>query len=229
VVANGDDPLVVGAVGQAPRVVWVGAGAEWQADALVESAPPPLAWTVRQGTVHGPEGATPVQLRLPGRFNLGNAAMTLATAAALGVPPAAAAAAIAGVTSIAGRYSVIDRGPHTLRLLLAKNPAGWSELLPLLADARAVLLVINAHDADGRDTSWLWDVPFERLAAACVVASGERAADVGLRLSYAGIEHRTEPDPLAALELMPPGEVQVVANYTAFLGLRRRLSAGVHS
>jgi UDP-N-acetylmuramyl tripeptide synthase len=226
VVANGDDPLVVGAVGAAPRVVWVGAGAEWQADALDGTTPPTMAWSVREGAVLGPEGVTPVQLRLPGRFNLGNAAMALATVAALGVPPATAAAAISGVTSIAGRYSIVERGSRTLRLLLAKNPAGWSELLPLLADAPAVLLVINAQDADGRDTSWLWDVPFEQLAAACVVASGERAADVGLRLSYAEIEHATEPDPLAALDLMPPGEVQVVANYTAFRGLRRRLSAG---
>lgn len=225
VIANADDPLVVGAIGSAPRVVWVGAGAEWQADSLGDSTPPAMAWTVHEGGVCGPEGFTPVRLRLPGRFNLGNAAMTLATAAALGVPPAAAAAAIAGVTSIAGRYSVVDRGRHNLRLLLAKNPAGWSELLPLLADAPAVLLVVNAQAADGRDTSWLWDVPFEQLAVPCVVASGERAADAGLRLSYAGIEHRTEPDPLVALDGMPPGEVQVVANYTAFLALRRRVSA----
>ena len=229
VVANGDDPLVVRAVGKAEHVVWVGAGAVWQADALGGTTPPTMAWTVHEGGVRGPNGTTPVHLALPGRFNLGNAAMTLATAAELGVSPVAAAAAISGVTSIAGRYSVVDRGPHVLRLLLAKNPAGWSELLPLLADAKALLLVINAQDADGRDTSWLWDVPFEQLEGPCVVASGERAADVGLRLSYAGIEHVTESDPLVALEGMPPGEVQVVANYTAFLGLRRRLSAGVPS
>ncbi|HEV7187868.1 MAG TPA: MurT ligase domain-containing protein [Blastococcus sp.] len=229
VVANGDDPNVVAAVGKATRVVWVGAGAEWQADALGGTTPPPMSWTVKDGAVRGPEGSTPVRLALPGRFNLGNAAMTMATAAALGVPPAAAAAAISGVTSIAGRYSLVERGPHLLRLLLAKNPAGWSELMPLIAQAPAVLLVINAQEADGRDTSWLWDVPFEQLAVPCVVASGERAADVGLRLSYAGIEHVTEPDPLMALERMPSGEVQVVANYTAFLGLRRRLGTEVTS
>jgi UDP-N-acetylmuramyl tripeptide synthase len=188
-----------------------------------------MAWTVEDEGVRGPDGSTPVRLALPGRFNLGNAAMTLATAAALGVRPATAAAAISGVASIAGRYAVIDRGQHVLRLLLAKNPAGWSELLPLLAHAQALLLVINAQDADGRDTSWLWDVPFEQLGVPCVVASGEQAADVGLRLSYAEIQHATEPDPLVALERMPPGEVQVVANYTAFLGLRRRLNAGTTS
>ena len=229
VVANGDDPLVVRAVGDPAHVVWVAGGAEWQADAIGAMPPPPMAWTVHERGIRGPEGCTPVHLALPGRFNLGNAAMSMATAAALGVPPATAAAAISAVTSIAGRYSVVERGPHLLRLLLAKNPAGWSELLPLIAHAPALLLVINAHEADGRDTSWLWDVPFEQIDVPCVVASGERAADVGLRLSYAGIQHVTEPDPLVALERMPGGEVQVVANYTAFLGLRRRVDAGTAS
>jgi hypothetical protein len=56
------------------------------------------------------------------------------------------------------------------------------------------------------------------------VASGERAADLGLRLSYAGLDHQTVSDPLLALSALPPGEIDVVANYTAFHHLQRRLS-----
>ena len=184
-----------------------------------------MAWTVHEGGVCGPEGFTPVRLRLPGRFNLGNAAMALATAAALGVPPAAAAAAIAGVTSIAGRYSVVDRGRHKLRLLLAKNPAGWSELLPLLADAPAVLLVVQC--AGRRRPGHLVAVGRPVRAARGALRGRQRGAraDAGLRLSYAGIEHRTSPTLWSHSTRMPPGEVQVVANYTAFLALRRRVSA----
>ena len=44
-----------------------------------------------------------------------------------------------------------------------------------------------------------------------------------MRLSYAGLDHRTEPDPVAALALLPPGSIDVVANYTAFHHLLRRL------
>jgi len=88
---------------------------------------------------------------------------------------------------------------------------------------RPVLIVINAREADGRDTSWLWDVPFEKLPCPVIVASGERAADLGVRLSYAGLDHRTEPDPVAALAQLPPGDIDVVANYTAFHQLLRRL------
>ena len=52
-----------------------------------------------------------------------------------------------------------------------------------------------------------------------------KSADLGLRLSYADVPHATVPDPLAAITALPRGPVTVVANYTAFLDLRRRLGA----
>ena len=109
------------------------------------------------------------------------------------------------LATVAGRFAVIGHGRQELRMLLAKNPAGWAETLPVIDPARPVLIVINAREADGRDTSWLWDVPFEKLSCPVIVASGERAADLGVRLSYAGLDHHTEPDPVAALALLPPG------------------------
>lgn len=108
-------------------------------------------------------------------------------------------------------------------MLLAKNPAGWAGMLSMLSEPRPLLVIINAREADGRDTSWLWDVAFEQFGSRQVVASGERAADLGVRLSYAGLDHRTVADPLAALETLPPGQIDVVANYTAFHQFRRRL------
>ena len=90
------------------------------------------------GTVTGADGVTiPVVLGLPGRFNLGNAALALAAAAQLGVDPAAAAAVLAGVATVGDRYRIARHGGHELRLLLAKNPAGWSEMLRLLEPAAA--------------------------------------------------------------------------------------------
>jgi UDP-N-acetylmuramyl tripeptide synthase len=242
VVANADDPMVVWAASRAPRVCWVAAGAGWLGDVATcprcgsmlhhdgpgwvcscgLARPEPdwwldgdLLWTGRQ--------VTRLALRLPGRCNVGNAAHAIAAAAAVGVQPEQAAAAMGELAAVAGRFAVIHRGSQELRMLLAKNPAGWAETLPLIDPARAVLIVINAREADGRDTSWLWDVPFEKLSCPVVVASGERAADLGVRLSYAGLDHRTEPDPVTALTLLPPGDIDVVANYTAFHQLLRRL------
>ena len=41
-----------------------------------------------------------------------------------------------------------------------------------------VVIGINAGVADGRDPSWLWDVPYERLQGRFVVALGERRHDL---------------------------------------------------
>jgi lipid II isoglutaminyl synthase (glutamine-hydrolysing) len=249
VIANCDDPLISAAVTGLPHVRWVAAGASWTHDAALcprcghplgheqtgwwcascELRRPHPDWQLNGEQVIGPGGTrTPLTVRLPGEFNAHNALAALATADLLGVPAGDAAAAIAAIRSIAHRYSTVRVGRHRLTLLLAKNPAGWRATLPLADNAPALLLVVNAREADGRDTSWLWDVPFERLTARPTVAAGEAAADLGLRLSYAEVDHTSNPDPLAALRTLPSGDVTVIANYTAFAELIRRLhrSAG---
>jgi len=199
------------------------AGAGWSCRCGL--ARPEPDWWLDGDLLHTGRQVTRLALRLPGRCNVGNAAQAVAAAAAVGVPPERAAAAMGELDAVAGRFAVIHHGQQELRMLLAKNPAGWAETLTVLDPARALLIVINAREADGRDTSWLWDVPFEQLSCPAIVASGERAADLGVRLSYAGRDHHTEPDPIAALALLPPGSIDVVANYTAFHQLQRRLAA----
>jgi UDP-N-acetylmuramyl tripeptide synthase len=81
---------------------------------------------------------------------------------------------------------------------------------------------------DGEDLSWLWDVRFEQFSdgfadGVAVVAAGERGTDLAVRLGYAGVQHTLVHDTLAAVASCPSGRVEVVANYTAFLQLRRRL------
>jgi UDP-N-acetylmuramyl tripeptide synthase len=227
VVADRDDPVVAALAAGLPRVVWVSTGARWSRDrtAWADGAPPAPEpdWFLQAQAAVGPAGRVRLSLQLPGAFNAGNALVALAAADALGVPAREAAAAMAEVRSVAGRYGAVLHDGRRVQLHLAKNPAGWQETLPLLADRPALALALNAREPDGRDTSWLWDVPLERLPRVPVVACGEAAADLGLRLTYAGIEHRTEPEPLAALAALPPGDVTLVANYTAFTDVLRRL------
>ena len=188
------------------------------------------SWNVEAGraVVCGPT-RPPVELSLglPGRVNIGNAAFALAAAAAIGTDPVAAAPLLARVAQVAGRYQTWPYRGRLVRLLLVKNPAGWGEALDMLPAHRAAVLAVNAREADGRDVSWVWDLPVEVLAGRDVVCTGERAADVGVRLDYADIDHATETDPLAALDRVPAGAVDVLANYTAFLDLRRHLERGV--
>jgi UDP-N-acetylmuramyl tripeptide synthase len=243
VIANCDDPVVVAAVDGHRRVGWVAFGGNWLGDSTLcprcgerlsrEGTDwscsscglrrPEAEWRFGDGAIEGPELTVPLALQLPGEHNRGNATAAMAAATALGVAPAPAAAAIAGLRSVAHRYAVVERGAQRLTLLLAKNPASWRETLPLLTKADGLLLAVNAREADGRDTSWLWDIPFEELPQLPTVVSGDAAPDLGLRLSYAGIAHDTVADPLAALERLPSREVAVVANYTAFTALWQAL------
>jgi UDP-N-acetylmuramyl tripeptide synthase len=244
VVANCDDPVVVSLADGLPQVQWVAAGANWLGDAVLcprcgqllktagsdwgcsscELRRPVPAWRLEEGSAHGPGGvATPLVVGLPGAYNQGNALMAVAAASALDVASDAATGAIARVRSVAHRYAVCQHGAQRLTLLLAKNPAGWRETLPLAREADGVLLAVNAREADGRDTSWLWDVPFEDLPQRPVAAAGEAAPDVALRLAYADLPHQVAGDPVQALRLLPPGDIAVVANYTAFAELWHRL------
>lgn len=189
---------------------------------------PAVAWWLdrdrRPPTVHGPGGVTTdLRLAIPGGANESNAAMALAAAARLGVETRAAARRLSAIREVAGRYAVVRHGRHRLRLLLGKNPAGWREVVTVLEPGRPLLAVVNAREADGCDVSWLWDLPVDALAGRPLAVAGDRAADLGVRLSYADIPHHTHPDPVRALAGLPPGEVDVVANYTAFRDLVRRL------
>jgi lipid II isoglutaminyl synthase (glutamine-hydrolysing) len=236
VVANCDDPLVVWAAQAGGTVTWVSTGQRWRIDAT--SCPncggritwAGEYWSCSCGlarpdpdiggggdTVEVGGRAFPVQLQLPGRCNASNAAMAVAAAQVAGVDPEDALAAMVGIANVAGRYREVNLGPASARLLLAKNPAGWNEILDFLAAPPAgVVVAVNARGPDGYDTSWLWDVDFERLEGRPVVAAGERALDVAVRLRYAGVAHEVCPDPLAAARQLPPGKVELVANYTAF-------------
>ena len=114
-------------------------------------------------------------------------------------------------------------GAHAVRVLLAKNPAGWQEALSMVdtGEGNSVVIAVNGQVPDGEDLSWLWDVSFEEFADHPVVAAGERGTDLAVRLGYAGVEHTLVHDTLDAIRSCPPGHVEVVANYTAFLQLQR--------
>ncbi len=245
VVANADDPLVVFAAQLADNVRWVGAGTAWNDDAF--HCPncdgriiyEPTGWSCSCGfsrptpcvEIDGDmlvfEDATALKLEtlLPGRFNLANLAMATVAAVEMGVDPLIGLAAMSSLNEVAGRFAHFTLGTLNLRLLLAKNPAGWSSLIGLTRDSSADLLIaINARIADGHDPSWLFDVPFEQLQGRSVVVSGDRRFDLAVRLRHAGVEHRIgDQSPYIALGEFDSGEVDVIANYTAFQDLRREL------
>ena len=97
-----------------------------------------------------------------------------------------------------------------------------------------LLVAINDKHADGTDVSWLWDADFERLAGhvAGAVVSGTRAADMAVRLKYAGVEPDSvavEPDLARAIDValarLPSGAtLYALPTYTAMLELRAEMA-----
>jgi UDP-N-acetylmuramyl tripeptide synthase len=243
VVANADDPLVVWAASSSGSVVWVAAGQEWKDDAW--SCPacggvlhrngddwrchacgfgrPTPTWILSGDRVLDPHGsAWPIQLQLPGRANKANAATATAVAAAFGIPPQVALQRMQSVAAVAGRYDVVSYQGRDIRLLLAKNPAGWLETFSLIDPPPApVILSVNARSADGTDTSWLWDVDYTRLAGHPIVVIGDRRLDLAVRLEVAGVDFRVHDSLEQAVAHCPPGRIEAIANYTAFQDLRR--------
>ena len=245
VVANADDPLVVWSARPAKHVVWVNTSSAWTDDAtlcpecgtVLQHAPgpdgrsrwacptgdlaqPTASCTVDGGDVIGADGRRwELKLKVPGSFNISNAACALAAAVVLGVDPETAIRGMRTVTSPAGRYATTTFGNTTVRLLLAKNPAGWAGSLPL-ATSQTVVLAIDSAAADGRDVSWLWDVNYEQLAGRHVIATGPRAQDRSVRLLYAGVDHSVVPD-LAEAMAGHDAPVDVIATYTPFQRLRK--------
>jgi lipid II isoglutaminyl synthase (glutamine-hydrolysing) len=240
VIANADDPLVAWAAGEARQVTWVAAGQRWHEDSWCcpncgshlrrdgddwhcpecSYRRPPVRWMLLDDQVVDPAGRThPLDLVLPGQANRSNAVIALAVAEVFGVSLAQALPAVAQVKSVAGRYTQVNRHGCELRLLLAKNPAGWLEALDVLGPG-PVLLAVNAQVPDGRDTSWLWDVDYRRLRGRTVFVTGERAIDLAVRLEADEVMFRITASVDEAIELAKSRSMEVIANYTAFQQIR---------
>jgi UDP-N-acetylmuramyl tripeptide synthase len=187
-----------------------------------------------------PRGTAAIALPLPGLYNVYNALGAAALGLALGANLEQIAAGLASVGPAFGRAERIAIGDRELSILLVKNPAGANEVLRTLvleAGELDVLGVLNDRTADGRDISWIWDADFELLAgrARRVTCAGTRAAELAVRLKYAGVTaDRLHVIPALAgaldesLAHAPDGRLFALPTYTALLGLREELSRRGH-
>ena len=245
VIANADDPLIAWAASGAKRVTWVAAGQRWREDSWCcpdcgshllrdeldwrcgecSFARPSTRWVLDGESVIDTRGRVrELSLALPGRANRANAVVALAVADLFGVDMDQALPRLREVTSVAGRYTQLERAGRRLRLLLAKNPAGWLEAFDVLAPAPTpVLLAVNARVPDGKDTSWLWDVDYRLLRGRRVLVAGERRIDLAVRLEADLVDFELADGVDDAVQQVPPGPLDVIANYTAFQQIRAAL------
>ena len=223
--------------------VYVGHLGDYRCDSCGH-ARPPLDVAAReivpdglQGVSFGlvtPRGEARIRLAVPGLYNVYNALAAASLALSLDVELDAVVAGLERFRAAFGRFERFTAGDRGVLLLLIKNPAGANEVLRTLEEGgvpETLVVALNDRIADGRDVSWIWDVDFEPLLeqAGRIVVSGERAAELALRFTYAGFPRErldVVPDLGKALDrglaLIPPGaELVVLPTYTAMLELRR--------
>lgn len=182
-----------------------------------------------------PHGKLQLSVNLPALYNLYNAAAAFTAANSFGISQDLCATALSSFSCGFGRMENFNLAGGT-KMILVKNPAGCSQALDYLShifERFIFVFCLNDHDADGTDISWIWDANFESLNAMSehipsFIASGDRAADLRVRLKYAGLPDKritVIQDSVSlvkhlASEHLP---VYIFPTYTAMLDLRKEI------
>lgn len=178
-----------------------------------------------------------VEVNLPGGYNIYNAAAAAAVAHENGIDDVTIVDSLATFECGFGRAEEVTLGKTRARMMLVKNPAGFNQVINLIANDAGeyqLAFLLNDRFADGTDISWIWDVDFEALARheerfTRLLVGGVRSADMALRLKYAGfnpqrIEVMSSDD--ALLDALSVSETPsfIMPTYTAMFDLRSAVS-----
>ena len=188
---------------------------------------------------------------IPGSYNVYNALAAATVLRCQEVDARYIAEAVVMSKAGFGRMESFEIQGIPLTLTLAKNPAGFNQVLQYLVSLQGevqLALVLNDNDADGNDISWIWEVDFEALLSASwwrgasdagdgagdgalgsrILVSGKRSWDLALRLKYAGFAASAvtfvESELLLEQVLQQELPVYIVPNYSALLPLRETLT-----
>jgi len=184
-----------------------------------------------------PATESALEIPLPGLYNAYNALAAVAAASQCDLPEQSLPAIEQTATAFFRMEKVRVAG-HDVYLALAKNANGYTEVLrAVLSDRQPKHMLLGLGDFPGKqpDTSWIWDVDFAPLNGLipAPVVSGNRAADLAVRLKYAGWAGpghdggmAIEPDPVrafqAALARTPAGQPMWVVSTSGVLWELRR-------
>ena len=187
-------------------------------------------------TMHTGAGTQTVTVALPALYNVYNALAAVTAFSASGRDPVVACRSLESVESGFGRMETFTLGGNRVQVILVKNPAGANQsvgFLSRLTEPFAAVLMLNDRTADGHDISWIWDVDYEGFMQnenmVRVFCAGDRAADLALRLKYAGgDEEKIEiiSDPAQIADRIENGSLPayVLPNYTSLLQIREIIS-----
>ena len=183
----------------------------------------------------------PAVISVPGGFNVYNTAGVAAVGLGLGIRTQAILRAPEMFHCGFGRMEKIDMDGVSGRMILIKNPAGCNQTLNFLTnlDGNALFVIcLNDYPGDGTDISWIWDADFERLNTlgdrlTGVYCAGTRAAEMALRLKYAGIpvdklQIFNDYDRMIDSICQQKEPVIMMPTYSAMLAFREKLGQRFH-
>jgi len=174
----------------------------------------------------------PLNLPLPGTFNIYNALAALAVAQNLNLSLEKAIKTLENFKAAFGRSEEIKASTKAIKLMLIKNPTGFNQVIDMLTHCRpslqnrlqarpvikklTLLIAINDKIADGRDVSWLWDANIEKLSPYIkkAIISGTRVYDMALRAKYASHQSPQPEGGQAATSHQQKGAVKQLNNGT---------------
>ena len=184
-------------------------------------------------TLRCPDGVKELNVNLPARYNIYNAAATVAAAVAAGIDSEAALRAPAVFQCGFGRMERFSLGKAGARMILVKNTAGINQVIHFISGIQtrySLSLCCNNRVSDGTDFSWINDAEFERLSENAerikhIFVSGDRIRQAKERLLNAGFSADIifeEPDYDKLFDRLSEEDVPVyiMPTYTAMIEFR---------
>ncbi len=173
---------------------------------------------------------------LAGMYNKYNTHAAILTAKQIGVSEDTIKQALEHFSPAFGRQEKIELNGKNVQIFLSKNPTSFNQSLRTIMELQPkhLLFILNDRIPDGRDVSWIWDTDIEKYSygQVHVMASGDRAFDMAIRLKYShpAIKHvdtfpwleKALPDIITKL---PQEEtLYILPTYSAMLEARRLLT-----
>lgn len=177
-----------------------------------------------------------VSINLPALYNVYNAVGAMAAAVEMGISADDASKALSSFKCGFGRMEQFELGGCRAKMMLVKNPAGCNQVLEFLQnikDTFSLVISLNDRTGDGKDISWIWDTEFELLCSlggrlSHISLAGDRAAEMALRLKYAGIDMRfvevfEDNDELVQWMCTQDRDIYIMPTYSAMLDIREAI------
>ena len=158
-------------------------------------------------------------VNIGGIYNIYNALAAAAALCEFGVELGDVENALSAFGGAFGRMEKFGN----VRMLLVKNPAGFTQTVNYIQslDVHNLIFVLNDNDADGKDVSWIWDAQINISDnVENVYAFGVRSGDMALRLKYAGIKAKIIKSYEEFKKLASEPDTVIIPTYTAMMALR---------